>query len=349
MKSIQELQLSPADVEVLTPKVIAAAIEEVRRERETFAQFFKPDDDLVRMGGDRKIYPKAQAGITVQTGMAPGEAINPSNITYEGVTIVVQKHGVGVAFYGEALRQVAKNEIQRQITEAGRAYGDAMDILALEAMFPTMEFVAESAGTVTAAGTLVIGVKSAPQTASQLRINESGTSVVFTGAGTLVAWYIPSDRGAVLTSLANGSLSVLDIRRARVAMGAKYFTPDVILIHPDRLTDILYDPAVKFLESAAYAGQPLLTGELGKLWGMSVVVSNRVPRYGAILVSKNEVGYRLIRKRLELNEDRITGMNRDMIYFWGFAEEMPGVVNEASVGAVALKGTFSPIEVNLPR
>ena len=189
MKNIFELaDISTSDIAAITPKVISATVEEIRRGKRVFAQFYKVNRDLVGTGGTQVEFPKKSTGVVVQTDMSPGDTIQTSKITYDAVTISIKKHGVGLGFYGEAIRQVKRDIIREAIREAGEAYADAMDTLALEAMFPTVNIIASAAGTVSASGTIIIGVKSAPTTAKTLIISSSGTDVIFSGAGTVVAW-----------------------------------------------------------------------------------------------------------------------------------------------------------------
>jgi hypothetical protein len=114
-------------------------------------------------------------------------------------------------------------------------------------------------------------------------------------------------------------------------------------MHPDRLIEILYDSTVKFLEKSVYKDQgELYTGELGQIWGMKVIVSNKVPRYGIIAIDSSDLGYEVWRKDLKMVRDDYTGMNADELRFWGFAELNYGVVNAKAYGAVGLgAGTYA--------
>ena len=92
--NLEELQLTPSEVEAITPKVIADVIQEIRREKAVWVQFFKTNRDLVRTGGDAVVFPKKKAGITVSLNMSAGQSLSASNITYDSVTISVKKHGI---------------------------------------------------------------------------------------------------------------------------------------------------------------------------------------------------------------------------------------------------------------
>jgi hypothetical protein len=342
MKNEFELQLGTADVTAITPKVISETIEEIRRSKRVFAQFFRENRDLVGQKGREIAFPIKQAGVVFQSNLAPGDSLDASNITYTAKTIAVQKHGIGLGFYGEAIRQAMRDVIKDAVQEAGEAYADGMDTLALEAMFPTVTITATGGSTVTASGTIVIGVKTMTN-ASSIIISDTGTSVVFSGAGSLVGWYVPTSAGARRVTATAASLSAKDLLLARGDIIGYNFEPDVLVLPAKMLPDILYDPAVKFVEASAYRGEGApLTGEIGRLWDMKVILTNRCPRYGAILIDSSNLGYEVTRMDLDLKRDEVTGMRNDMLYFWGFAERAYGVVNNRAYGAVALKGTFVP-------
>ena len=347
---IQELQLTPAQVAAITPKVIAETIEEIARSKTIWAQFYRTNKDLINTGGTEIVFPKKKAGVTAAWGLGPGQGPSPSNMSYAAVTIPVKKGGIGLAFRGEAIRQAMRDVVQDAIKEAGLVWADTLDVVAMEAMFPSTVVTTTGAATVALGDKTPIGVKSVAGPASIVVLSPTASSIVTTAAATVSIWYIPttladgSTIGAKMVSGVANSLSAKDILSARASIMSKKFSPDVVVVHPDRLTDILYDPAVKFLERSAYEGQgPIYTGEIGKIFGMKLVVSERAPRYGAVLLDTEHLGYHVIRKPLQLTRDDYTGMSIDTLYFWGFSEENFGVVNAEAVGAVALSGTYPAV------
>lgn len=351
MKDIFELaSTASADVTVLTPKVISATIEEIRRGKRVLAQFYRTNTDLKTTGGTQVEFPAKGSGVVVTTNMSPGNTITTSAITYTATTIAVQKHGVGLGFYGEATRQVKRDIIRDAIQEAGEAYADAMDTLALEAMFPTVNIVGTTVSTIDASGTLVIGIKSTVGIVTSMFLNSTMSQVIFGGAGTVVAWYIPTTAGGRTLTATAGSLSAKDILLCKSEIVAYNFEPDVVIVNPKRLPELFYDPSAKFLEAWAYRGAgPLFNGEVGQMWGLKVIVTNKAPIFGAILIDSRNLGYDVQRLDLDLKRDEITGLSTDMLYFYGFCESKPGVVNPRAFGAVALSGTWSPLEVNATR
>ncbi|MEM2262552.1 MAG: hypothetical protein QXK24_08890 [Ignisphaera sp.] len=342
---IQELQLAPSDVQAITPKVLAATIEEIARHKRIWAQFYKENRDLMNKGGTAVEFPKKKAGVTAAWNLSPGQGPSASNMTYAAVTISVKKGGIGLAFRGEAIRQAMRDVIQDAITEAGEVWADTLDIVALEAMFPPYTTIATGAATLDLGNKIPIGFKYVAGTGTLQVTSPTSAKIVVTGPATFSFWYIPetaAEGEPIGAKLVTNSLSAKDLLMARSAIIAKKYNPNVIVIHPDRLADILYDPTVKFLEKSAYEGEgPIYTGEIGRIWGLKVIVSNKCPRFGAVLIDTDRLGYHVIRKPLKLTRDDYTGMSIDTLYFWGFSEENFGVVNAQAYGAVALSGTFT--------
>jgi len=353
-KEIQELALQTSDVAAITPKVIADVIEEIARHKRIWAQFFKDNRDLERNGGSEVVFPKKGSGVTATFPVSAGTGISASNMTYSAVTIDIKKGGLGLAFQGEAIRQANRDVIRDHIEEAGEVWADTLDIVAFEAMFPSTTVSASGASTINLGSTLPIAFKSINGTDGTLYVSStSASSIVLADGATIAFYYVPTSSpagtiGSKRVSITGGSLSAKDLLLLRNDIIAKKRNPDVFVIHPDLLTDILYDPAVKFLEKSAYEGEgPIFNGEIGQLWGMKVIVSNKAPKYGAVALQSDKVGYHIIRKPLQLTRDDYTGMSMDVLYYWGFAEENYGVVNMDAYGAVALKGTFDLSELEV--
>lgn len=349
---VQELgNLGASDVAVITEKVIADVIEEIRRQKRVFSQFYKENRDLINTKGKEIVFPKKKAGITAAWGLSEGQGLSAGEMAYTGVTITVQKGGIGLGFTGEAIRQANRDVIADALKEAGEVWADTLDVVALEAMFPTVTVSATGASTVNLGTSIPIGVKGGSGLDRvEVRVESaSKASVAFTGGATVTMWYIPTTNagdepvGAKRVTGVAGSFSARDILQARADITSKNFDPNVIIMHPDRLEEILYDPTVKFLEKSVYRGEgELYNGELGQLWGMKVIVTTKCPRYGIILLSSGDLGYEVWRKQLKLVRDDYTGMSADVLYFWGFGEVNYGVVNAGAYGAVAMKGTYTP-------
>jgi len=359
---IQELAHSPlgtSDVTAITPKVIAAAIEEIRRAKRIWAQFYRPNRDLMGSGGREVDFPKKKSGIVASWDISPGTGLSASSMTYDATTIPIKKGGVGLGFQGEAIRQANRDVLADAIKEAGEVWADTLDLVAFEAMFPSVTTLAAAAATV-AGSVYVLGISSQVGSATiAFRLNDG--SIVFGAADTITYHYVPTT--GVLSSdtvacrryigdTSGGTFRGKDLLRARADIIAKNHYPNVAVIHPNVLTDILYDNTIKFLERSAYAANTpteLYNGELGRIWDIRVVVTTKMPRYGMAVIATGDLGYEIHRKPLNLVRDEYSGMSADVLYFWGFQEINYGVVNPHAYGAVCSygsSGTISDMQVD---
>lgn len=345
MKNIYELaNLTPTEVEAITPKVIAETIEEIRRHKRVWGQLFNTNKDLIKSGGKQIEFPKKGSGVTVYTNMSAGDSITASAITYSSVTVQVKKHGVGISILGDAIRQTNVDVIAHCLKEAGEAFSDAMDKLAFETLFPVQTFSSGTGEAVTTTS-IIVGVKSATN-ATSLTLAATGSTIAFSSAGSLTAWVAPSNAVAAVGT--TSTVTTKDILSLKAAIQAEKYDPDVVVMNHARLTDVIYDSNAKFLDAWAYRGEgPLLNGEIGTLFGMKVVVTGRCPYYGVVVADTKSIGYEVIRKPLELAKDEYTGMAKDALNFYGFAEMNYGVINDMSYGVVVPAGTFSIVTTTL--
>jgi len=341
MKTLEELALGTADVAAITAKAIADSIEEVARKTNVFAQLFKPNRDLMGPNKPREIvFPKKSTGISVTWGVSPGSSVSPSSFAYSAVTIAVQKVGIQLQFTNEALEMALRDVIQDHIYEAGLEYAEAVDDQAQTILLDLKRETITSftGGTVgTASNTPIIRVVSdGPGTIKSVDY-ETGT-IVMTGslaAHTVVVEY--SNRlkttGLWVAASNAGTLSAKDILRARSKMVGQYRDPDVVIINPVDLTTLFFDSNVKLVDASQYGGrEPLLNGELGKLFGMKVIMSTGAPEGVAILVDTKRLGYDVIKRELKGYREDKPDLDSVFYYFW--AERNFGVVDDYAVAAV---------------
>jgi len=350
MKSkIEELATAgSAAVTAITPKIISAVIEEIARDNVVWAQFYRVNTDLMRNGGTEVVFPKKGSGVVAGWGLSQGEGLTASGMTFSAVTIGISKGGVGIGLYGEALRQTNRDVIQINLEEAGNVWAETIDIAAFQAMFPTATATACNGGTFVAASVNVVGVKSvSPSTCTGFTIVNLGTSSSITYAsgavGTVTYWYSPATLGYEGVSATAGSLGAKDLQNCRNGIRGYKYKPSVAVVHPQLVTNLIYDPAVKFVEQAAYTGADkahAYTGELGQVMGLRIITTVYAPTIAVAVIDEGKLGYQVVRKELDMNRDQYTGMSMDCLYFWGFAEKGFGVVNTRAYGCVAIKGTY---------
>jgi hypothetical protein len=268
-------------------------------------------------------------------------------MTFSGKTIAVTKGGVGLGLYGEAVRQTQRDVISDNINEAGLVWAETIDVAAFEAMFPTATATACNGGTFVAGSVSILGVKSVtPSTCTGFTIVNLGTgsSIAYASSavGTVTYWYCPTTAGYDSVGSGASSLVLRDVNTLKNAIVGYKFKPKILIGHPERITDVIFDTTAKFLEKSAYEGVgPVYTGEIGMVLGLKVISCVYAPTIALIAIDDARLGYQVIRKELDMQRDQYTGMSLDALYFWGFAEKGFGVVNARSYGAVAVKGTYA--------
>jgi hypothetical protein len=348
---IEELtSMTTSDVSVITPKIIAGIIEEIARDSNVWAKFYKVNRDLMSNGGTQVDFPVKHSGVTASWGMSAGHTLSATNMHYDAVTIAVTKGGVGIGFYGEALRQTNRDVIADAIREAGLVWGETIDIAAFEAMFPTATATANNKGTITGCNVGIMGIKSLnPSTVSGSIVNTAGVGGVCYSQdaplGTITYWYCPSDAGVNTVTAQASSITCKDVLSAKAIMEGYKFRPKYIVVHPDKFADLVYDSASKF--TVQKPGEAITTGVVGELWGLGVIVNCYCPKKSIVFVDTDNLGWQVIRKELELQKDPYTGMNIDALYFWGFCEKGFGVVNKRAYGVIHQIGTFAIADIGL--
>jgi N4-gp56 family major capsid protein len=285
-------------------------------------------------GTPRQIqFPKKGSGIAVTWGVSPGATVAPSTFPYDALTVTVQKAGMRLDFTTEALEQALRDVIKDHVYEGGIVYAETIDDVACSIMLgltTTTATVASSLGTF--ANTPVFKIVSVgANTVSSVNYTTGVVTMSGSLAATVTAQYI-SGRTYVSASSA-GSLTVKDIQRAKAKMVTNHIHPDVLLFNEADYASLLFDTNAKFIDYTQYGGkEPVLNGELGKLIGLKVISSTRIPQGNAILVDTKRLGYD-VHKR-ELNGVREDKPEFDSVWYVADTLAVAVVVNAQSADYV---------------
>jgi len=352
MREIEELAgLGTADVSVLTPKVIAAAIEEVARGKRVFAQFFKENRDLVNKPGLEIQFPKKQTGIAASWDVSPGSTISASSFDYDAVTIRVKKGGIRLEFTNEALEAAQRDVLRDHIYEAGLVWAETIDSVALDELLDLKQTIAVMGATVdvtyAVTGSVpIIFVDEVEGNTIDAVDYYGGTFYMkdSLSSGNATVTFRFSARlhssGLYVNAKSAQTLSVWDILTARAKLVGKHRSPDVIVINDADLPGLLFDEKVDFLDKSAYGEEGLLNGEIGKIAGMKVVTTSRAPEGIAILIDTERLGYDVHKRDLRgYREDK---PEYDAVWYHLWAERNFGVVNDDCVAVVVncASGTY---------
>ena len=334
MKNLEELAWSSANIAAIQTKVIAAEIERVARDTRILVDWYKVNRDLVGDGKPESIaFPKSYAGIQFSIGVGYLGTVAASESTYDAVTFTVTKIGGRLEIPNEVIRRTQRDVIADQLYEAGEAFAETLDVMALEAMFPAATTIPSGADTF-GVGKSIIGIKSV--TGGHLAsIAPYEGSMVVTGADTITYWYVPNTCAGTVD--AGSTLDAKDILQARNKVLAQKYNPTNLALHQDLLPDLWWDANLKFLDVSAYAQkEPLFNAEMGKFFGLKGQVSNRLPKYGAIVADVNKLGRYVIKRDLEIHREEKWDV--DAIYFYLWAECTIGVLNPGAYAAAVKSG-----------
>jgi len=339
VKTIEELQLKPEHVTVITPKVISDAIEEIARGKRVFAQFYRENRDLVGPGKPHEIaFPKKKAGIAAAWDVPPGSVITYSTMTYEAVTISVKKGGVQVRITNEAIEAAMRDVIRDQIQEAGLVWAETIDTIALKEMLDVKETISSDISTDGKTITLghapvlkIVGISGATIEA----VDYYDGKVKLTAsvpAATVTFEYSArcESTGLYVDAKSKGSLTAWDILMARAKIISANYSPNVMVFHDADIPTLLYDEKVKFLEVSAYGGrEALLNAEIGKIFGLRTVTTTRTYEGIGIYIDTTALGYDVHKRDLKgVREDK---PEYDSIWYHFWAERGFGVVNDEAV------------------
>ena len=344
MIEIEELAgLGTADVSVLTPKVISAAIEEVARGKRVFAQFFKENTDLMQAPAHEIQFPKKGTGISASWDVSPGGTVVASTFAYDATTIRVKKGGIRLEFTNESLMASQRDVLRDHIEEAGIVWAETIDQIALDTLLDLQYTVATAAATV--------GVSVVTSTFTPVIIVDSATGCTIDGvdysggtfylAATLAIGatigFRYSNRvkssGNSIKAKSAQTLSAWDIFKSKAQVVGDNYHPDVIIMNDADLPGLLWDEKVSFLDASAYGGRdPLLNGEIGKIGGLRVVTTTRAPEGVGIVIDSARLGYEVIKRRLRgFREDKY---EYDSVWYHLWGEENFGVVNDNCLSVI---------------
>ena len=340
IKTIEELGLGTADVAAITGKAIASTIEEVARGESKFAQLYKINKDLMADSTPQQIqFPKKGTGIAVTWGATPGSSISASSFAYDAVTVTTTKSGLRLEFTNESLKQALRDVIKDHVYEGGIVWAETIDDVASSIMLGlTSETAVITTGSLgTFSNTPVYNITAVG--AGTIGNVQYDTGVVTMAAsialGTITAKYANTPKGTTLWVGATnpGSLRAFDIARVKAKMVANHRHPNVLLFNDADYASLLFDTQVKFVDVSAYGSkEAVMNGEIGKLMGLKVITSTRIPQGNAILVDTNRLGYDVHRRELSgVREDK---PEFDSVWYHFWAERNFGVVDTLAVGLV---------------
>jgi len=352
MLEIEELtgsSVGTSEVACITPKVIAAAFEEIVHLKCVWAQFYRPNRDIYNKPGKEVVFPGATAAGGFTIGVPEKTDIRDLKATvgietYTCTTISLKKIGGYLDVTREAIKFAMRDVLRDNIYETGMQYKEIIDNAAYyNLMHGGYTIAAEESETMptgSSIGTLtknVIQINSiVPAGAKQTidAIDYCNGTIYFKSSmdvGTTIYFREGQTPGLCVSAARPGStatgVTAWGLLSGKAAMIAQGREPDVAVLSYSDLPNLLYDEKVNFLDASAYTShEPLYNAEVGKLWGMKIVTeSRRLPQGCAILIDKDRMGYDVHKQDLTSYRDDV--YEKDAVSYYFYSERGFGVMD----------------------
>ena len=340
-----------AEVEAITPKVIAKILEESPKADMVFTQLFRENRDLERTRGQFIVIPKAKASLNVMSDLQPGESISPSTFSYEGVTIYPAKFGARLEVNTEALTSPSRDIIKDILQETALDWAEELEYRAQTVALDL------KAGTITSwsGGTLgsttltpiVSIVSSELESGSVSSVDYYDGKVLLStsiSTGTVIFLYSNRCRESSLfiDAASPGSLTVNDILNLRGSLVANSLRPDVVIVHPIDLPDIFESATGNvFISLRQYSSRDnILKGEVGQIVDLRLLTSPYAPEGIAIVADSKRLGWDIIKRDLKASTELRPDKDQTWIHLWAEREFAVSEDNAIGILVNVKKGTY---------
>jgi len=341
-RELVELALKPADVEAITPKVIATVVDATAKHLLSFTLAFREQRDLERVKGRKIVLPKIKDIIQVRSDVAPGQTIPASTFSYEGTTLEVAKFGMLLQITNEALEAPVRDLLRDILAEASWQYAVALDKRAgtIGLDIKTGTITSWSGGTL-GTTTLVPILEITSVTGATIEaVDYYDGKVLLTGSvPTATVTFTYSDRlkstGIYLEARDPGTLTAHDVLKLRNELISNTIYPNMLLIHPEDLGNFLYDEMLSslFIPSIQYEREKLIApSEIGQLLDLRVLCSGNLIPGACILVDSRRLGFHVIKRGLEGIEEAKPEI--DSVHYHLWAESEFGVTDPKAIGLI---------------
>jgi len=353
-KDLVELALGTADVQAITPRVISQAVDFVARRKTVFTQVFRENRDLEKTKGRTIVLPSISENITVETVSQGSSVSTSSTISYSGTTVEVTKFGIKLEIDNEALEIPVRDVLKDFLYEAGMKLAEELDLRAQTVALDLKVGTIDSWSGGTLGSTTLTPIVAISSVSSGATINSvdyyDGKILLANSVSAATVTFLYADRcrtsGLVTDASNKGTLTAWDILNLRYNMLNASVSPDIVLINSKEVTTLLYDTigAPLFVNAKLY-NEDLVNGEIGMIADLKIVESPLVPEGVAVMVDSSRLGYQVIKRDLDAEEELRPEMDRTWYHLW--TEREFEVINDNAIGIIvnAKSGTYSAADL----
>jgi len=240
MEEVEELlDIRTEDIKAIVPKLISAAIVKVPRKKCVWAQFFRPNRDLVGAKTDKLEIPKVEGAANFVWGITPGTDITTQTqgtLEYTAITLSVQKAGGWVRIPREVLDQGVRDVVRDFLYEVGMDWKEELDDQAFEAMVDptkvTNEKVTSTSATFSLANDMVMSIDSISFNGPTKveAVDYAGGKVICDKEGTITVSYTHAANAVLGVNAGKGTVTAQALLLGRTKMLAEARTPQFAFI-----------------------------------------------------------------------------------------------------------------------
>jgi N4-gp56 family major capsid protein len=348
-KSFEELGILKSQVTEVYPKRISAFVELTAQEFRYGRQLLRIDDSLVTTKG-RSLHLPLRGSISaarVAEATTPGE----QTLAWSTTEVTPFKIGTYVPVSQEAIDGTEINVINGLMEEAGLAMADYEDqeiFWTILGRTPLRDDQTEQqdnfAGdgstkvfTLTQNPVLEMGTVTVDAVATTAyTVDYYDGAIEFTTAppsgDAIVVGYRYSSRGRVIDANTAKSLTLNDLNRAKSAIRVYgKVTANVVVTHDDEHVDLLETEQI--IDTSRYgSSEPIMNGEIGKILGLKILVTTRVPAGVALVLDTRRAGWLVIKRNIDAKiEDE---PSEDSVKYYFYQEFAPQITDDNAVAIV---------------
>jgi len=325
---------------------LAVEIETVARERRVGRQLVDVVNQLLNRPGNTIDFMR-RGSLGLAGTVAEGAAIPKAEPAYTKVlTVKVQKLGKGSAITREAIADAREDVVAACKEELGISLADKEDYDIMQAILDPSDQISESfAGD----GTTKVFTVSQTPVARVDEVTVDGVAVTVVSVdprtGEVELETAPASTASVVIkyrkiqsnyveSATAGKLDLADLNAARGLVTARKWRPNILVIREEELSDLLGLDA--FIDASKYgAREPLLNGEIGKIYGMKVIVSSLLPAGLTLAIDTRARAVKFVPKqnvRVNTEEDE----EKDILEIYATQRYGVGLTNRDPIAVIVV-------------
>jgi len=306
-----------------------------------FRQLVRVDRSLVGKPGTSLYVPKETDLEAIDISEDEDIDSKVKELSWSTIEITTSKYGVPIRITREAIEARAIDVVDRHIKGAARALAQKDDLrirnVLLGLTSQTDTFTGDGSTklfTLTKSPVLqIVSVKVDGSAVTGYSVDYYDGKIQLASApssgSSVEVQYNYTTRTNVFDAATKGQFSYTDAKNARSMLHAKKYNPNVMVIHPYELADLLGE--TKFIDASQYGDrEPILNGEIGKFAGMKVLVTENMIDGVVLYINTDNAAVLAVKEDVYMYRKEIP--ERDAIGLYFYARDGCKVIWEDALG-----------------